>query len=440
MLKLAQASLVTSQKDFPFSGLDEFFRNLDGKLKDGYAAATDGKSFRYLSIIEGKPYSSAAIEGDRRWCADIKDFFIWCREKGQVDIDVFEADKKLLLCMLVKMNYRPSQSFTTDVVNLEDVIKRIKKQGKDAVMAIGSDGELGFAIFLKGDAAYAALPQKEEGAESPLDRLLLYTYSVSADKPLSVEIYTETKVSPAKDSAPFPAGGIATHYVGAPSSIYVELVEEGVVKGTYPVKEKLTIGREKTNQMCLSEAGVSREHAVIKPVKGRYIIEDIKSANGTFFKGIRITAKELNDGDEINIRKYTLRFHGPKKEADIKRPPEPAPELKPVPPPEAPGKTGKEPVTAGATLTMEDGTVYPLANITTIGKDEDCDINLSGMLVAKKHATVIKGMDFHKVIRKSGLAPLRVNGEKVDEQTLKDGDVIEIGGHTLKFRAAGTFL
>ncbi|MBI5559699.1 MAG: FHA domain-containing protein [Deltaproteobacteria bacterium] len=436
-MELSNASLLVSQRDFPFSGLDEFFRLITPRLKDGYAVARRGGTLRFIFIIEGNPYCGAVVGPEKKGCTEIRDFFTWYRERGSADIDIFSSDKKTLLCMLVKINYAPSQSFSTDVVNLEDVLKRVKKRGGDGVMAIGEAGRWGFAIFMKGEVVFTSLPGKEDSAESPLERLLLYTYSVPPESPLSVEIYTETKVMPAGDSLPFPAEGIATHYTGAPYEAYLELIEGGITKGAYPVKGTLTIGRETTNQVYLEEAGVSREHAAVKQSKGGYVIEDLKSANGTFFKGIRITAKELNDNDEINIRKYTLRFHGPRREGKGEEArPSSEPEGVRVAP-ERPSR-GIEPAPApikGPALVMDDGTAYPLGGVTTIGKDEDCSVNLSGMLVAKKHAVIMKGKDFFKVIKKSGLSPLKINGEKADEHILKDGDVIEIGGRTMTFRA-----
>lgn len=434
-MELANASLVLGQKEFPFSGLDEFFRLVAEKVRDGYVVVKDDGTRHYLFIIEGKPYCGAfygAERGpERKGCTRIRDFFAWYRERGSADIDVFSSDKKTLLCMLVRLNYTPTQSFSTDVVNLEDVLKRIKKQGRDSVMAIGSDGRWGFAIFMKGEAVFASLPAKEESDATPLDRILLYTYNAPPQKPLSVEIYTETKVTPAEDTLPFPEKGIATHYAGAPHGAYVELIEGGVVKGTYPVTEKLTIGRETTNQVHLSEAGVSREHALIrKDVLGNYVIEDLKSANGTFFRGIRINVKELFDRDEINVRRYTLRFHGPRKREEAKKP------IAPFGAMEIPEESPPEPEPApGPALIMDDGTAYPLGGITTIGRDEECDIKLAGILVAKRHATVVRGKGVYQIVRK-GLTALKVNGEKVDECILKHGDVIEIGGRTLKFRAA----
>lgn len=61
------------------------------------------------------------------------------------------------------------------------------------------------------------------------------------------------------------------------------------------------------------EAKVSRRHARIIHEKGRYLVEDLGSTNGTFVnRGRRLipgSAQPLNDGDEIIVGKTFLRFY-----------------------------------------------------------------------------------------------------------------------------------
>ena len=60
------------------------------------------------------------------------------------------------------------------------------------------------------------------------------------------------------------------------------------------------------------EAKVSRRHARITRVEGKYFVEDLGSTNGTFVnRGKRLspgTRQPLNDGDEIIVGKTFLRF------------------------------------------------------------------------------------------------------------------------------------
>lgn len=62
-----------------------------------------------------------------------------------------------------------------------------------------------------------------------------------------------------------------------------------------------------------TEAKVSRRHARIVYNKGKYMIEDLGSTNGTFVnRGRRLipgSSQLLNDGDEIIVGKTFLRFY-----------------------------------------------------------------------------------------------------------------------------------
>lgn len=61
------------------------------------------------------------------------------------------------------------------------------------------------------------------------------------------------------------------------------------------------------------EAKVSRRHARIKLLEGKYVIEDLGSTNGTYVnRGRRLLPGNphiLNDGDEVIVGKTFMRFH-----------------------------------------------------------------------------------------------------------------------------------
>lgn len=67
------------------------------------------------------------------------------------------------------------------------------------------------------------------------------------------------------------------------------------------IGNKISIGRSKDNQLVLPSQSVSNFHSKIYFEDGRYMLEDLKSTNGTFINGIRIDKKSLQPGDEIRI-------------------------------------------------------------------------------------------------------------------------------------------
>jgi two-component system cell cycle response regulator len=66
--------------------------------------------------------------------------------------------------------------------------------------------------------------------------------------------------------------------------------------------DETSIGRGREANIRIDDAGASRKHARIVPDEaGHYVLEDLKSTNGTFVAGRRIERVELSSGDRIHI-------------------------------------------------------------------------------------------------------------------------------------------
>jgi len=77
----------------------------------------------------------------------------------------------------------------------------------------------------------------------------------------------------------------------------------------YPLQgDGVTIGRERSNVICLEDWGVSRRHARVIAANGAWIIEDLNSRNGVVVSGRLVTRQVLTPGDEIVIGNAKLRF------------------------------------------------------------------------------------------------------------------------------------
>ena len=75
-----------------------------------------------------------------------------------------------------------------------------------------------------------------------------------------------------------------------------------------PIDAELSIGRESTNSICLTEASISRRHCVIKRVEGIFKIADLDSFNGTFVNGIPVKEQTLSHGDQIAVGRVLFLF------------------------------------------------------------------------------------------------------------------------------------
>ncbi len=67
------------------------------------------------------------------------------------------------------------------------------------------------------------------------------------------------------------------------------------------------IGRYKYNQVFLPDLSVSRQHAAIfTTLEGKWVLEDMDSANKTFLNGEEVQKAELKTGDVLRISDFTI--------------------------------------------------------------------------------------------------------------------------------------
>ena len=73
-------------------------------------------------------------------------------------------------------------------------------------------------------------------------------------------------------------------------------------KRTFIDQPELIVGRDEHCDVVIPERQVSRQHARIRQERGKYVLEDLDSKNGTFVNGQEIDGPHsLQDGDEIQI-------------------------------------------------------------------------------------------------------------------------------------------
>jgi len=73
-------------------------------------------------------------------------------------------------------------------------------------------------------------------------------------------------------------------------------------------ESEYNIGRQRDNQIQLADLGVSGRHARVYRGPEGYIIEDLKSRNGTWLNGVRVFHALLQSGDQIRVGATDLRY------------------------------------------------------------------------------------------------------------------------------------
>src|SRR5512147_2839002 len=89
------------------------------------------------------------------------------------------------------------------------------------------------------------------------------------------------------------------------------IIREGVAAGArFTIKGGRTIiGREQGVDIVLADRQCSRQHCRIISLQGQFMIEDLKSTNGTRVNGAPVTTMViLNSGDQIALGETLLGF------------------------------------------------------------------------------------------------------------------------------------
>ncbi|MCS7223121.1 MAG: FHA domain-containing protein [Armatimonadetes bacterium] len=215
---------------------------------------------------------------------------------------------------------------------------------------------------------------------------------------------------------------------------------------------RIVLGRTEGDIRFPNDSTVSANHAeIVATADGRILFVD-HSRNGSKVNNqvVHYSQVEIHPGDTIEIGLTALRFMG-KAPAPVAPPAVPATESVPLPQqptqlgipaaqdlPHAP--TG---LFLGAELEVikgpDKGKRFPLVKtVTTIGRMEDRDIQLTDITVSRRHAVLeLRAGKFY--LRNESSQGTRVNSEMVQlEKELEGGEDIEMGGTVLKFLTTQT--
>ncbi|MDO8754438.1 MAG: FHA domain-containing protein [Anaerolineales bacterium] len=118
---------------------------------------------------------------------------------------------------------------------------------------------------------------------------------------------------------------IASHRIESMAETNAVPLETGSPEDNSPIPEKaflivegvkvfplvlpvVNIGRRLDNQLVIDDPRISRNHAQLRTVKGRYAVFDLNSTGGTFVNGQRTSQSVLYPGDVISLAGVALIF------------------------------------------------------------------------------------------------------------------------------------
>ncbi len=197
-------------------------------------------------------------------------------------------------------------------------------------------------------------------------------------------------------------------------------------------QESITIGRQEGCDVLLDSQTVSRKHAEIVRINQDYFIFDNESGNGTLHNGVRLKPHEkqfLNDNDVLRIEEFELRVH---LDVQLRKTDETDSgiiEIKMIKKVLAALDSEESPYLEGLSAPITGKKVHFTANVQeiVIGRDSTCELHVDTAVVSRRHAVLQKKWGGIAVTDLSSKNGTFVNGEKITERELKDGDRVSFG-------------
>ncbi|MEK7205479.1 MAG: FHA domain-containing protein, partial [candidate division NC10 bacterium] len=198
----ATATLLDA-KICPLEKFDALFTKItqERQIPDGYFLHDHPEGASFLFVVSGSPYGAGQLAGDAFSFLEIHEFFAAYARHPHSPLSFLVADKRLLLGLMVLFRHRPALQFTTDLVDMEEVLRKLEARGGDAIVGIRAGDEWAITICTKGKPAANYFPASGADAlkePTTAEQLLVYVFSRPPGG-VTVDVYEETRVNPAGD-------------------------------------------------------------------------------------------------------------------------------------------------------------------------------------------------------------------------------------------------
>jgi hypothetical protein len=300
-----------------------------------------GSDLHFLFFLNGAPYAAGRYQKNKPVGYSIQDFgrILASADDKAIAITLCQTDPILLKCMLLFLQTEPDIKAPTSLIDIELIVRQIRKEGTNSIIALCRDNKISFFFFKAGKwalAYYSDMAFKRPEGMTIDEEIQLYAFQqpgelVEAfifrdipastaedanlyDKELLYELLTVgyLKNKRKEDKEGVPATAVESDNVPdvhqkpeLPSVVLI--IESGALQGkSLTVELPCTIGRKDCN-LILDDRMISRRHAELKLVKNKLVIEDLASRNGTRVNGEKITVMQLDPNDLITIGPINIR-------------------------------------------------------------------------------------------------------------------------------------
>lgn len=439
------------------AGLDRICRQLLRKSEEDpcYICLFDDARQHFLFLRAKQVYAA----GKTPWSStSIRDFFQAPESMNSPRMAAYGCDSRMLHSLLIPFQKKPELQVDTALTDLDELLNQLEQEGRSHVIVAEQDERLAILRYEKGQPRGLYLNEKLEPSRGGnlREEFLIRVYTLSAQHPVAVNVYSDLRVTYAEDAKPVVAdtpGTVAAIFLARPPTLILKFKEKEIRR--YNIDQKrLSIGRSTDNDIQVDNLGVSRTHCFIEEHRGHYYVIDNESLNGTLVNGQPIKRYCLAQGDVITIGKHTLTyrleagarttvpldgleqtmFMSSTPASTLKAPPQttasPSPDPQfgreeEVPIQTKPGTPSGMP---SLRFVNEKGeTQFAIEkDLVVFGSSEESDIQVTGFLISSTHAQIRKLGENYVLEHVGGLRRTKANGNKIKKHVLKDNDLIQI--------------
>jgi len=282
----------------------------------------------FLFFLKGAVYAAGLSTDCIHKDTSIRDFFhrLSVETNAALTLSLHDTDPVLLKEMLIMLQRKPTIRSMTNLIDLEDILKKIQSDVADALIVLNKNNHYNFFFFKDGKCVMSHPDDTDiKGTEDApvIEQLLSYGYSTDIS-PVEALIYRDISTAPAEDSESLSKEELIMmlHNVediespGIPhvivrddkkNVIHVVIVEGHYKGSTMSAPIPCVIGRKQAD-IHIKDMHISRRHAHIIEIEGKFFVEDLDSTNGTYVNDEEIKVRELHIGDRITIGETTMKI------------------------------------------------------------------------------------------------------------------------------------
>ncbi|HKW15291.1 MAG TPA: FHA domain-containing protein, partial [Candidatus Krumholzibacteria bacterium] len=298
-IQVPHVAIITETSEVTRAALDDLIRRgLEvSSTRPCALELCDETTQRFLFLREGQIYAAAEVSGGQVAPATIRDFLIGSTHMSFPRAALLELNARILHSLLVIAQKKPALRVMTNLVDLDELLDRIEKEGKSAIVCASRDEYLAVLRYEKGktSGSFHGKLSTTPREGTPRDEFLVNVYTQAAAHPLTVSLYEDFLVSYASDARNVPpsfGGRFDDLFLSKPPVLVLRLKDREVGRWEMD-RARLRVGRTPDNDIVIDNLAVSRLHALIEEEKGEYFIKDCDSLNGTEVNGEPVKRRRL---------------------------------------------------------------------------------------------------------------------------------------------------